>query len=486
MQWMPAHPLLLAARDGDDLCSRRGVAIPWNTYGSTSSGRIKARRGSVRLAEQLREIKLLAGHRKPGEPDPEPVGYVTSATDTETGLELVLHFASTPAGDAALLEADEGVRDALSVELDEVEMEGDELVASELVAVSLIPIPAFSSARLAAELATHIQEGPTTVTIQAPEPPVIEAPPAIQASLPSEHSRTMGAPPPRTVAELAHTMQQIATGHGGPELRAALADITLTANVWVQQPQYVGELWNGVAYEREIIPLLTTASLTSMTIKGWRWKVAPVVAPYAGDKAAVPTNPAVTEAHEVDAERLAGAHDIDRKFRDFNDTAFFESYYRAMTESYARQSDAAALAALLAAAPSVAPESGTPSAWDNVLAVWAKVFSAPNSGRPTFVLVGIDVAMALAKVALNESPASLALVGFTPELIRPTPLLPPAEILAGVKAGASYYELPGSPIRVEAVNLPNGGIDAGVFGYYGVDVHAAQAFAKMDTSVVTP
>jgi hypothetical protein len=46
-----------------------------------------------------------------------------------------------------------------------------------------------------------------------------------------------------------------------------------------------------------------------------------------------------TEPYDVEAQPFAGAHDVDRRYRDFSVPEFWDGYFTAMTESYAKQSD---------------------------------------------------------------------------------------------------------------------------------------------------
>ena len=69
-------------------------------------------------------------------------------------------------------------------------------------------------------------------------------------------------------------------------MEAALADIVPanTPGVGINQPAYVGELWDGVEYERKFLTAFAHAELTSYNVKGWKWNNKPVVAKYAGNK----------------------------------------------------------------------------------------------------------------------------------------------------------------------------------------------------------
>jgi hypothetical protein len=42
------------------------------------------------------------------------------------------------------------------------------------------------------------------------------------------------------------------------------------------------------------------------------------------------------------------------------------------------------------------------------------------------------------------------------------------KVIVGASASTTLYELPGGPIRVEALDVAHGGIDAGLYGYYSL------------------
>ena len=86
-----------------------------------------------------------------------PVGYALEADDNADALTMGFQVARTPDGDLSLLEAAEGVRDALSVELDNVTITDGHVTAGELVAVALTAVPAFAAARLTATLTDEEQ-----------------------------------------------------------------------------------------------------------------------------------------------------------------------------------------------------------------------------------------------------------------------------------------------------------------------------------------
>jgi hypothetical protein len=281
--------------------------------------------------------------------------------------------------------------------------------------------------------------------------------------------------------DLFKLLAQVGKSHD-QKLTAALVDITQSGAIGnTEVPQYVGELWDGKATERRIIPLFNHAPLTSYKVNGWRWLVKPAVGPYAGNKAAVPSNAVSTEPVELAAERIAGAHDIDRKYVDFGDEGFWQSYLAAMTESYAVQSDAAVMTDVLAAATAVpvgGAVAGVPAVWikivDGVLAVLQATNAMPNSAvlafdlYRQFLLTPQEGGLEYLNAALGFEQGTVNQGNFA--------VLPHAGVAAGgalvsAREAVTVHELGTTPIRVEAQNIANGGIDVGLFGYYATNIH---------------
>lgn len=74
---------------------------------------------------------------------------------------------------------------------------------------------------------------------------------------------------------------------------------------------------------------------------------------------------------------------------------------------------------------------------------------------------------------LNEDavPAFLELYGVEPGQFRSDASVPRGSVIAGVKQSATVRTLPGSPIKVDAQHLANGGIDKAFFGYWAIQQH---------------
>lgn len=493
---------VLSAASAVDTGSRTitGTVVPYGVIGLTSIGPIIVAAGAVRVPERLSDVKLFTEHDRN-----TPVGWAVASEDTDAGLILSFKVREGDAGDQALYEAspDSPLRDGLSVELDGLAFSEDETTITDsfLRGVAQCTVPAFDDARIAQVAASHSPEGinpmPPTPATPAPADGTIEAsaatgtsqpvqpaaaptPAAAPAPVPaSVPSGLAAAATPAPAASFSHPNEFYAamvarhTRRASADMEAALSDITQSATSEVEAPAFVGELWDGVRYERRVVPLVGHGDLMSYEINGWRWVTKPAVASYAGDKGAVPSNAPTTEAVTEEAERLAGAHDIDRKYRDFNNEAFFQSYYEAMTESYAMLSDAALVDALEAAATDVTNLYDA-NGFLGALATGVQALGVATNANSTFALANLtDLVPFILGLTNLDVPAYMDLLGIDPRRIVAHPSVTAGHVIVGTRDAVTFYELPGSPIRVEAVDMVKGGIDAGVFGYYATLIHDA-------------
>ncbi len=286
-----------------------------------------------------------------------------------------------------------------------------------------------------------------------------------RARVPQLHSAARRGPR-HTLREFYAAQARVLSGHSRPAMEAALQPITNTANIWTAADEYAGQLWDQVEYQRRYVANSLPGELNSYKGVGWRWDVRPEVADYAGDKTDVPSNSPTTEDAEWTAARLAGAHDIDRKFWDFGDTEFIEAYFAAMRESYARKSDAKALAFQLASATAL----GAAGATMFTAAATAAASVEDVTGQAVdFIYVNSTDRLGLLGMTQDDVPPFLEVFGITPAKFIPAAGVAAGTVVAGVRSATKFRELSQTPIRVEAINLAKGGIDGGVFGYYATE-----------------
>lgn len=270
------------------------------------------------------------------------------------------------------------------------------------------------------------------------------------------------------------------------DVTAALADITNTANPSVDQPAWSGELWSGQLYEPQWSDLFTTGDLTSWEGNGWRFTNKLEIDDYAGDKAPIPTDTVTTEPSSYTAARMAVGVDIDRKFFDFPSVGFVEALFEQVRESWAMKLDGKVRAYVLAnATAALTDEADTGSAAIpanasllKAAAIAVRSLKRRRVGSASWVYVNDDDLFTLLDIAEKDVPVFLDLYGIDPRNFRSDPLIPEGTVLAGAKPAATVRTLPGSPIRVEAQNLANGGVDEAFFGYWAVEEHHTRGIAK--------
>jgi hypothetical protein len=297
--------------------------------------------------------------------------------------------------------------------------------------------------------------------------------------------RTDPAGPPRrdAIEHMAQLQAQAIRNPHNAQLRAALADVTNSGLDLFQSPAgAIGEqLWQGVGYSRRFVQLMRQKALTSWKFTSWQWVNTPKVAAYAGDKAQIPTNTVSVEAFEHEATRVAGGWDVDRKFRDFGDAAFWAGFYEAQTESYLEVTDLQAAAAIVAFARDVTVDGNVPASYvgmnnpaDGILKACALgtaiMEDTPKVRRgPDYVLVNTQDWLTLMDLTNFDLPAFLALLKVHPDNFMRTQEVAQGSVVMGVTPAMTFRELGGgSPIRVEALNVAQAGVDSAVYGYTGI------------------
>ena len=467
----------------------RGLVLPYAADGRTSAGRVRASAGRVRWATDLRRIKVFVGHDRA-----RPVGYVTALRETPDGLTAELHIAATPDGDAALLEAREGTRDALSVELEDVELdENDELVSAELAAVALVPLPAFSDARIAAERDDQDDDDQAPPARFTPPAPVDRRPAVAPAAL---LARTR----PRAErmsfdAAAAQLTARLTADRSAAALTAALADITPVSTNWaaVAPYQWVDEVWTPAYSSLPWANVVTQGNLTNMKVVGWKFvEPGPVILPYAGNKAAIPTDGTLSfEPVEVTAVRHALGADFDRIWEDFGVNDVIAIWLRKVSESYAQVLNDLAYTAISGAAT----DGGT--ATDVITAITTAAQKLKTAGASvTFIAIAADLYGQWLAMPTAEVPwwlpgsSSVNLSGQSSNVnnlqIFESPDLAAGTVLAGDRKAVTQYVPRGNPFTVRAVDLAKGGTDVGVFGYSAELVNDARGIVEVTVPPALP
>lgn len=520
---------ITAAADGGRELA--GPLVRFGQLGKTSAGPLRVAAGALRFPDPLHDVKLTLEHDRG-----QSRGHLVAIDNVTGGLDARVRPGTGPEGDAAIREAIDHVRDGFSIDVENARVIGDTIVAADVVAIGQVGIPAFSGMRIdriaasraddnegnnmneaqrrrlaelrALETLTQAQAlelnelstleagdeagdagdagtTPDAGTAGATTPPATTQ--RVAASMPATPAGAQR-PPARTAAQggaLGEFVNRVVGLYRGsdasrslPNVTAALADVTWTEHGDnVAAPAWSGELWSGVAYEPEFVPLLSSGPLTNWEGKGWRWVVKPEMADYAGDKTAIPSNEPTTEPSTYEAARMAVGHDIDRKFYDFPDAAFLASYLEACRESWAVKLDAKVEAYLIAnavAQPTITGGGSTLKAVGRLMRRLKRL----RVGRGTFVVLNDNDYDDLMDLTNLDLPAFLELYNVDPKAFTSSASAVEGTVYVGAKMSNTVRTLPGSPIRATAQHLANGGIDEAFFGYWAIEEHHATGIVK--------
>lgn len=490
--------------------------LPYDSQGSTNLGKVTASKGTITVPDDVTSLPVNEEHdyRK-------PVGRFTSIEEREDGLYASVYVIDTQAGNDALKLAASGLRKGISVEIDQPVIRSGALTAGILSGAGLVVRPAFPNAQLVAsdfgDLEEEAPETPSTpeqdeeeetaeAEAEATTTPEKEIDMSENATVPTElQASNAGAVVPQDLRtatnliakayktrdhKLAAAMEEagIVGEDGLNTMFAALSNITNTAHKGnIEQGEWLGELWSKNPYSRKYVSLVSAGTLTDWKVEGWRFLTTPTVGDYAGDLAEIPSNTVTTEAYSVEAERIAGGWKIDRKYADFGNSEFLNSFFSAAAQDYALKTDQKLITRLssiaVATASAAAPAGVNPfmsRIVDGVLAV-----NTNTNVLPSFALVAPDVYRSLLLTRSEDSLQYLSsALGFVDGTIGgfrivPAPELAAGTILVGAKEAVAFYELPGSPIRVDALDINKGGLDEALFGYFAVVVHNANGIRKV-------
>lgn len=515
----------------------RGVLVPWGETSRTSISKTKPvrfdRPEDLRIPRDVSVVGLNRMHDRfdwvgrAVELDPSP----------KVGLVASFRIAETDEGDAWL--ADHGNLVRLSAEVKRMRRRADGSATAELCGAALVDEGAFAGAALFAidkPADDDDEDEPEPAPEPAPETP--EPAPADTDTEPDtapDNNKEeedvddntdvpdtfaggksgKGATGKRhlTAGEMFAIMHARRAGTATPEMRRrfaeergdvdesalfALSDIDYDGASGVgaamTAPAWIGEVIDGTEYIPRFSNLFGPSKpLTALAFGGWKWGTKPAGGTWSGNKSDIPSNtPTVTPVNET-AERWAGGHDHAREHRDFNTPGYFESYYAAMVESYFRWLDedivltemlagateieadnpaglaiGSAMSALIDGAAAVIDAGLVPTFAVLPTASWKQILKTPKSD-----------ALAYLEAALNLDSGSLSSAGF---VIRGSSEV--ANPVVGSRSAADVYELPGSPIRVEALDIARGGIDTGLFGYGGL--HVKNALGIVEVTPYTP
>lgn len=471
----------------DDERVVRGRLIPFGAIDTTDVGTLTFLSGRVELPTDPDVINLNDTHKRS-----KVVGRAISIEEKEDGIHAAFRIARTAAGDAWLAEYRSDsptARKSLSAEIENITRDANgNVLTGTLFGAAICQRGQLAGAVLYAskddlthELSEESSTEPTETVAVSDSPTDKED---TMSVLPESNGAVENTAPVLSAETVALAYQTGDTrlakslvDDNPRTLFAALDEIPDSAHGSKVAPtQWVGQLWAEKTYTPKFLPLLASGTLTGRTVTGWRFVEGfEPMGDYAGNLTEIPSDAPVTEPYQVAAARMAGGWKIDRSFSDFGDTEFINAIFQAATNDLAKKLDAKALAGIVSLASefeaSAAPSGVNPVA--NKI-VRGAIELLDQDATPTFALVSPDLYadFLLSRQAdtLEFIQSSLGLTGgstagFT---VRPAKGLAAGSVIVGDGSAVSFYTLPGSPIRVEALDVSHGGFDQALFSYHAI------------------
>ncbi len=398
-----------------------GTIVTWNEQGNTSVGPTVFAADSI----EMKPVKLLLEHDRT-----RPIGKMMSHEVTKDGIVATFKIANTMAGEDALIEATEGLRDGFSVgaQINEwVNNKGVmQITSATLDEVSLVTDPAIDSARVS-EVAASENEAPqqdsapataeedkptegeqvSDTTVPAPAEETVEAA-KVEAAAPRPAFFTA---PRLEFTKAKYLENSIRAALGDDDARSYLraADNTTDNAGFIPTPQST-TLINGVSNgDRGFIDALSreTLAASGMTFELPRINTAPTVA--LTNEEGTPSETDMGTAYiSVDVKKFAGQQTVSVELIDRSSPAFFAELVRQMEFAYAKATDAYAVTRASATATASTAKAGATAA--NYLAffanaaknvytgslgfarnvvvspdVWAEIMGLNDNGRPIYI-----------------------------------------------------------------------------------------------------
>jgi phage head maturation protease len=158
-------PMQITAADSNSR-TITGRIVTFEETGNASIGKVQFAAGSIEPTAVLLNLEHDRTRR---------IGKTLSIESSDKGIDATFKIAETTAGNDALVEAQEGLRDGFSVEVsfDEYETLKDgtvRILAGELTGVALTSEPAIRSARVESVAATEDEISDSTTETEAPNP----------------------------------------------------------------------------------------------------------------------------------------------------------------------------------------------------------------------------------------------------------------------------------------------------------------------------
>ena len=475
-----------------------GKIVPLNVEaGSTNMGKVIFASGSIDIADP-KAIKLLSQHD-----NKKPLGRMVSFSESENSIDAVFSISRSQRGTEALILAEEGLQSGLSIGAEVLKSKIKDGVtyvsAARLVEVSLVTEPAFKSAQVtdiaaeesAVEEITQPTESETAVenTTPAVEATPVEAP-AVEAARPTVSAAYFTKPRIEiTAAKYAENTIRAALGDDNARQYLRAADDT-TDNAGLVPTRQLSEIINPLS--TTIRPSIDAISRGVLPDAGMTFEIPKITA--VPTVAIEPEGDAFSDTDQnaaflsVAVQKYAGQQTFSVELLDRTSPAFFDELVRNMAAAYAKATNSAVNAALIAGAsldatttvayPSASEllgivargsasvysaTAGLPNPFARNMVVstgqWSNIMSLNDAGRPIYTASQpMNAGGQVAPTSLTGNVAGLNLY------VDPTNAGDGDGTILIVNPDAyTWYESP--TYRLRAESTANGSVTIGYYGF---------------------
>lgn len=299
---------------------------------------------------------------------------------------------------------------------------------------------------------------------------------------------------------------------GDETMLAALSDITISGSgalpaAGVLQPNWLGELYNGLPYTREFITLHNLGTnITAGGKKGFKvgrgTSGSPLVnfdGTWSGNKTAIKSGVGFTATQGSTLDRFALGVDIGREFFDLQGgEEVVEAFLKFLLEDHLVWSDNLALATIQATAGAPVAAGTFPDGYGTAMGMVIQGILAVKArkadGRrdvPTYAIVNEAAYQELVYTPRDLLPEFVNF-GVTTDRtasadgitivqgdtgIEDTP-----SVIVGAKNAIEFDEIAGGPVKVDALDLARGGVDRAVHAYLQTFVVRPEAVVLIGTA----
>jgi uncharacterized protein len=489
-----------------------GKIVPLNVEaGSTNMGKVIFASGSINI-EDPKTIKLLSQHDTK-----KPLGRMVSFSESENSIDAVFSISRSQRGTEALILAEEGLQSGLSIGAEVLKSKIKDGVtyvsAARLVEVSLVTEPAFKSAQVtdiaaeesAVEEPTQPTESETAIveeTTSAVEATPVEAP-AVEAARPTVSAAYFTKPRIEiTAAKYAENTIRAALGDDNARQYLRAADDT-TDNAGLVPTRQLSEIINPLS--TTIRPSIDAISRGVLPDAGMTFEIPKITA--VPTVAIEPEGDAFSDTDQnaaflsVAVQKYAGQQTFSVELLDRTSPAFFDELVRNMAAAYAKATNAAVNAALIAGATAdgtttatyptasellgivargsasvYAATAGLPNPFARNMVVstgqWSNIMSLNDAGRPIYTASQpMNAGGQVAPTSLTGNVAGLNLY------VDPTNAGDGDGTILIVNPDAyTWYESP--TYRLRAESTANGSVTIGYYGFGAIATKVAAGAFK--------